>query len=590
MTGVTLGPGARVDRRYKLGRFEARTGPVQTWLGHDELLNRPVTIHLMRAEEPRALEILDEARRMAPVLDARFVHVLDAVLAEWEPYSYVVCEHCPGQTFTAVLAEGPLEPLEACWAVQEVADALAAIHAGGLAHRHLSTDVIVLMPSGRVKVQSFCLDAALAAEPADARSGLAHDVAALGELLDACLGEGARPASLDAVVTGIADGRLATASAVADALEGALEGGTLDDDEITTGTPARPALSVVDASGGEPAASARPSFQRRPPILDHEQGAESAPTADQLAAACGVDARDANASAADAPAARGTHAPDGIAEETPRTPPPASARRDRPGGDSPTRPQRRKDAPRARLATRPPGGDAGRREVSVAASPEHAALVTSPGKIHRLTLVLVLAFVLALVIGLGGVFVDTYDRSHPTRPSPSIPVASPGAGVSDPPGQPIAVAGVRPFDPAGDGGDDHENDPLVRLTTDGRDDTAWVTERYGRSANFNGRKPGVGVLIDLGDFHQVKSVDVTLAGGATDLSLRVPAPASVDQPPLTSVRDWQEIVVAPSATRRVTLSLPTPVRTRYLLVYVTKLPALSAGGYQASITEIRVSA
>lgn len=582
MTGVTLGPGARVDRRYKLTRFEARTGPVQTWLGHDELLNRPVTIHLMRAEEPRALEILDEARRMAPVLDARFVHVLDAVLAEWEPYSYVVCEHCPGQSFTAVLAEGPLEPLEACWAVQEVADALAAIHAGGLAHRHLSTDVVVLMPSGRVKVQAFCLNAALEATPADARSGLAHDVEALGELLDTCLGQAARPTSLDAIVTGIADGRLATASAVADALEGALEGGELDGDEITAGTPARPALSVVGGSTEEPGSveelgsvagpgvpAERPAFQRGRPDADHPLDAESTSPPDQ--------------SASD-----GSN-PDASADATPRTPPPPSARRDRPGGEPPKR-SPGQDAPRSRLATRPPGEEARRRGVSPAASPEHAALVTSPGKIHRFTLVLVLAFVLALVIGLGGVFVDTYDRSHGTRPTPSAPATSPGAGASDPAGQPIAIAGVRVFDPAADGGDEHENDPLVRLATDGRDDTSWVTERYGRSATFNGRKPGVGVLIDLGDFHQVKSVDVTLTGGATDLSLRVPAPAAVDQPPLESVRDWQEIVVAPSATRRVTLSLPTPVRTRYLLVYVTKMPALSAGGYQASIAEIRVSA
>ena len=66
----------------------------------------PVLIHVMHPDEPRALEILDQARRAAPAVDSRFLRVWDAVLVEDEAHgSYIVCEYAPGQSLELALRQ-----------------------------------------------------------------------------------------------------------------------------------------------------------------------------------------------------------------------------------------------------------------------------------------------------------------------------------------------------------------------------------------------------------------------------------------------------------------------------------------------------
>ena len=76
--------------------------------------------------------------------------------------------------------------------------------------------------------------------------------------------------------------------------------------------------------------------------------------------------------------------------------------------------------------------------------------------------------------------------------------------------------------------------------------------------------------------------------GTTDLELRVPAdPAAA--PSLTTAADWRVVASAPGSTGEATFTLTEPVQTRFLVVYVTRLPALTGGGFQASVAEIGVT-
>ncbi|MDO5630186.1 MAG: discoidin domain-containing protein, partial [Mobilicoccus sp.] len=182
-------------------------------------------------------------------------------------------------------------------------------------------------------------------------------------------------------------------------------------------------------------------------------------------------------------------------------------------------------------------------------------------------------FGLVLVLSLIAVFSTQFTNSRALPPTPSSP---------------YAVAAARDFDPPGDGGDGVENPEQVRFAVDGDPATAWTTERYGRSANFNGRKPGAGVIVDLGEVKTVSWVTVDVGSGPTTADIRVPADASVTEPPMESEDQWRRVDGFTASTGPIELRLAEPVETRWVLVYITAMPRAGAN-YVGSIHEIRVS-
>ncbi len=200
--------------------------------------------------------------------------------------------------------------------------------------------------------------------------------------------------------------------------------------------------------------------------------------------------------------------------------------------------------------------------------------------------VLVVLAVLSLVVGLLTVAIrgGRGDTASPSgSPSPSTSTAE-GAPSAD--GSALTIATVTDFDPEADGGNDEEFPNLVGNVHDGKEDTAWTTMRYLRRPNMGGQKPGVGIVVDLGEARSVSKVSVLLQGkGNTTVELRTP---KGEQASMKTQKDWTA-VVAPSAAPAGTLEL-TPsqaVKTRYLLVYISSLPPVD-GGYQAKIGEISV--
>ena len=185
--------------------------------------------------------------------------------------------------------------------------------------------------------------------------------------------------------------------------------------------------------------------------------------------------------------------------------------------------------------------------------------------------ILVALTIAALVVGL--VLVGAHDddeQAHNDVPQATEPT----------------IATVKDFDPQADGGNDEEHPRLVNQAHDGRATTAWRTLVYRGSANLGGLKPGVGLVVDLGTPAHVSSVTVTLTGSGTDISAWIPS-NDTSRASMRSIKDWTKADGQSDANGKVTLDLGEK-KTRYVLIYLTKLPSVSDGRYQGGISTITV--
>jgi hypothetical protein len=188
------------------------------------------------------------------------------------------------------------------------------------------------------------------------------------------------------------------------------------------------------------------------------------------------------------------------------------------------------------------------------------------------TIVLVVAIVFAFNLGRG--------RSDQAGDVASPSAATRSATSSAP--RPVKIVGVTDFDPQGD--PPEENPELAPLAVDGRPGTAWESLTYRGNPRLGGLKDGVGLLVDLGDRTRVREVRLTLLGEGTSLDL-LAAPDAQAAPSGTDGLDT--VASARDAGTRVDLELDKPVRTRWLVVWLTSLPP-APGGYQGQVAEISV--
>lgn len=182
---------------------------------------------------------------------------------------------------------------------------------------------------------------------------------------------------------------------------------------------------------------------------------------------------------------------------------------------------------------------------------------------------------LNLITGLGS---PPVSAPRTTTPTPTISATPTVSGSAAAPGtRVLPVVSVDDFDPFGDTLE--ENPELARFAIDGKPATAWKTVRY-RNGDLSG-KPGVGLMLDLGAPRPVSAVDLRLLGNGTDVSLRATDDTSKDP---EEMRSLAEVTGVGNA---VTLRLPRPVTTRYVLVWLTEIPA-EGGGFQGGIAEVVV--
>ncbi|MFP5346729.1 MAG: hypothetical protein ACLGIA_06865 [Actinomycetes bacterium] len=166
-----------------------------------------------------------------------------------------------------------------------------------------------------------------------------------------------------------------------------------------------------------------------------------------------------------------------------------------------------------------------------------------------------LAMVGAVIGGLilGGVL---YAVENPKSPGSGEQAAEGGTAE-------IKPASVKSFDPSGGSGFRDKGG-------------TWTTQTY-NTADFGGLKPGVGLLIDLGQPHKVSSVTLPSATAGLGVAL-----LAGDQAPSGDVKGMSSADTATTKASGTTLSGADAGQHRYWMVWVTKL-AQSEGGFSATV-------
>ncbi|MEV6051578.1 protein kinase family protein [Streptomyces sp. NPDC052107] len=192
---------------------------------------------------------------------------------------------------------------------------------------------------------------------------------------------------------------------------------------------------------------------------------------------------------------------------------------------------------------------------------------------------------LIAALGLGSwqladALMDQGGKSDDTNKSQTTDDGDKGSKTSAS-GKPIAIQKARDFDPFSA---DHSEKPAdVGKVYDNSPSTYWQTDFY-LSPKFGNLKPGVGVILDLGKVQQVGKATVTFLGD-TSVELRAASADAVSQP--TSFDAYGKAASGSGTT--VVLMPDKPLKTRYLLVWLTELPSDGAGHWRGRVADVKVT-
>jgi hypothetical protein len=159
MSSSAVEPGTKLAERFRLEDRVHESGGATLWKAIDEVLARPVAVHTFDDDFPRLVEVVTAARVASRLTDPRLTQVFDAT--EDDGHTYVVSEWVSGETFSDMIAGGPLDPERAASLVAEAAEAMAHAHETGLAHLCLTPEHLVWTAGGTVKLLGLGVDAVL---------------------------------------------------------------------------------------------------------------------------------------------------------------------------------------------------------------------------------------------------------------------------------------------------------------------------------------------------------------------------------------------------------------------------------------------
>ena len=543
MQADTLSPGTQLAGRYRIEDLVGETPRSQTWRALDRVLNRSVSVQVVRGNDDSAEAFLTAARLATAVEDPRFLRVLDA--ARESGHAYVVREWARGVSLDTVLRQGPLPAQRAVEVVHEVAEAVAAAHRTGIQHGCIDPARIIVKHNGAVRVLGLATDQALHA-PVHATTGT-QGAGTVGTAGSNGSGEqSGGPASEQADVTGL--GRLLYACLVA-----RWPGGR------DVGLPAAPTEHGRLLRPRQVRAGVDPEIDD---VVDRILGTPPRHHGTPLRSA-GEVAREL------AVLALGGEAPPAFGDDDATTA----------HGALPLAPDPAGPPPAIHHVPPPRTGPGAPATVEPAPPPRTGAR----GPIWvGIALLAGLGVLLAVLVGqVGSGVLPLYgDDDDPTTTGPVRTPDQVG---------PLEISAVSDFDPQGtDGGENPED---VGAALDGDPGTAWTTSTYFGYSTLGNLKDGVGLLVDLGRAQDVSRVDLTLLGGPTSLTVYA-APGASSPPPgvaeLTELGATTTEAVEPGVAVQESIEADDPVSTRFVVVWLTDLPPDGAGDYKGQISELAV--
>jgi serine/threonine-protein kinase len=144
---MMLQKGQLLKHRYRVDSELAEGGQALVYRATDELLTRPVVIKVMRAEGRRNQRLKSrferEMKALASIDHPGVVGIID--VGELEDTSpYLVIQYIPGLSLRQALSRGPIPPVRVAEITRQMANALHAAHAVGIAHRDLKPENVML--------------------------------------------------------------------------------------------------------------------------------------------------------------------------------------------------------------------------------------------------------------------------------------------------------------------------------------------------------------------------------------------------------------------------------------------------------------
>jgi len=583
MTTYAAEPGTRLGGRYRLEDRIAAGAGWAAWKAIDETLARAVTVFTFADGFPRIGDVVTAARAASRLTDPRLAQVFD--VEDAPDRAYVVMEWAAGETLGDLLTHGPLESARAGRMIAEAAAALSVAHAAGVAHMCLSPGSLRWSPTGEVKVVGLGLDAALSGTTAD--DPVLADTVGLGRLLYAAL-TGYWPGSHDPVLppAPVAGGQPCSPRQVAAGIPAALSAiacgaiGLRTRDagpQVTTPDQlARALLAAVPPAPPPPAAAPGGWFGPRAEHPRHQADGylasrQAGPRYGGVRQRRRDDDRRADPDPPDSswPAERASSGfvPVIAADVQAETDGPMTGR----------------SWPADQFAPSDWADEFADDPAQVAGSAgRQRRRRRSPGRVP------VVVLVVTGTIALAAIAAFTLLRGGGSGTPPRHPTGSPSSsGASAAVLQPVAASGFDPLTSVK--ADRHnENTQYARYAIDNNPSSAWQSQWYA-TATFGGLKAGSGLLIDLGRTARLSSVTVTfgpLPGARVEVLLGSSAARST-----ANLDSMTTIGAQANPTGTVTFTITSQASGRYLVIWFTRLPPLSAHSthkFMASVYNVTV--